>query len=64
MVVTATKARTGIQGMGGIGKSVLASMLAWDHEVRRSFPDEVIWVPIGQKPPGKEPDGYIGPIQL
>ncbi|MBN1167799.1 MAG: TIR domain-containing protein, partial [Methanospirillaceae archaeon] len=50
VVVTGTKARTGIQGMGGIGKSVLASMLAWDHEVRRSFPDGVIWVPIGQEP--------------
>src|SRR5207237_4107087 len=49
-VITGTAARTGIHGMGGIGKSVLATALARDHEVRRAFPDGVIWVGIGQQP--------------
>jgi hypothetical protein len=48
VVITGTAARTGIHGMGGIGKSVLASELARDHEVRRAFPDGVFWVGIGQ----------------
>jgi WD40 repeat protein len=50
VVITGTVARTGIHGMGGIGKSVLASALARDHEVRRGFPDGVFWVGIGQQP--------------
>ena len=50
VVVTGTAAKTGIHGMGGIGKSVLAAALARDHEVRRAFPDGVIWVPLGQQP--------------
>ena len=50
VVITGTVARMGIHGMGGIGKSVLASALARDHEVRRAFPDGVLWVGIGQQP--------------
>ena len=50
VVATGTAARTGIEGMGGIGKSVPASALARDFDVRRAFPDGVIWVPIGQSP--------------
>jgi len=53
VVVTGQKAegvRLGIHGMGGIGKSVLAAALARDHEVRRAFPDGIIWVPLGQQP--------------
>ncbi|MCE5239799.1 TIR domain-containing protein [bacterium] len=49
-VVTGEPARVGVHGMGGIGKSVLATMLARDTEVRWAFPDGVIWVPIGQSP--------------
>jgi len=49
-VVTGTQARTGVHGMGGIGKSVLATALARDTEVRRAFPDGVIWVEVGQEP--------------
>jgi hypothetical protein len=40
----------GLQGMGGIGKSVLAAGLAHDSEVRQAFPDGVYWLTIGQKP--------------
>ncbi len=50
VVITGSVARTGIHGMGGIGKSVLASTLARDHEVRRAFPDGVIWIGVGLQP--------------
>jgi antitoxin component HigA of HigAB toxin-antitoxin module len=36
--------------MGGIGKTVLATALALDEEVRRAFPDGVIWITFGQTP--------------
>jgi WD40 repeat protein len=42
--------RVGVQGMGGIGKSVLAAALARDGAVRRGFPDGVLWVSVGQHP--------------
>ena len=40
----------GLQGMGGIGKSVLAAALARDDEVLEAFPDGVIWIALGQQP--------------
>jgi hypothetical protein len=39
----------GLQGQGGIGKTVLACALARDREVRRRFPDGVLWVTIGER---------------
>ncbi len=45
--MTGAAARVGVHGMGGIGKSVLANMLARDTEVRRAFPDGIFWVPLG-----------------
>lgn len=42
--------RLGVHGMGGIGKSVLASALARDQVVRRACPDGVFWVHLGPKP--------------
>jgi NB-ARC domain/TIR domain len=50
VVVTGTAARSGIHGMSGIGKSVLAVAFAHDHQVRRAFPDGILWVSIGQRP--------------
>jgi WD40 repeat protein len=50
VVVTGAAARVGVEGMGGIGKSVLANALARDLEVRRAFPDGVFWVGVGQQP--------------
>jgi hypothetical protein len=41
VVVTGGAARFGVQGMPGIGKSVLAAALARDLEVRRAFPDGI-----------------------
>src|SRR5271166_706483 len=40
----------GVQGMGGIGKTVLAAALAHDSEVRQAFPDGIYWITIGQNP--------------
>jgi len=50
VVVSGAAARVGLQGMGGIGKSVLASALAHRPEVRRAFPDGIYWITLGQKP--------------
>ncbi|MDZ8189057.1 MAG: NB-ARC domain-containing protein [Nostoc sp. ChiSLP02] len=50
VAVTGTALRVGVHGMGGIGKSVLAAMLARDEEVRHSFPDGILWVTLGENP--------------
>lgn len=42
IVVTGAAKKVGLQGMGGIGKSMLATALACDEEVRRMFPDGVL----------------------
>jgi WD40 repeat protein len=42
--------KIGVQGMGGIGKTVLATALAHDSEVRQAFPDGIYWLTVGQKP--------------
>lgn len=47
-VITGSDARVGMQGMGGIGKSVLATALARNREVRQSYPDGVVWIGFGQ----------------
>jgi len=43
-------AKTGVHGQGGIGKTVLATALARDDEVRRAFVDSVFWLTVGQEP--------------
>jgi WD40 repeat protein len=40
----------GLQGMGGIGKTVLANALARDPQVQARFPDGVYWVTVGIEP--------------
>ncbi len=50
VVITGADARVGVHGMGGIGKSVLAAAIAHDREVRRSYPDGIVWLTIGQQP--------------
>lgn len=47
-IITSADARVGVQGMGGIGKSVLAAALAHNREVRQSYPDGIVWISFGQ----------------
>ncbi len=37
-------------GWPGVGKTTLAALLAHDQDVRRTFPDGVLWVSVGQSP--------------
>jgi NB-ARC domain len=39
-----------IAGLGGLGKSVLATALVLDLEVRQRFADGILWVTLGQNP--------------
>ncbi|MCI0731620.1 MAG: NB-ARC domain-containing protein [Chloroflexi bacterium] len=39
-----------LYGMGGVGKSVLASALAHDKTIRAAFPDGIYWLTVGQGP--------------
>lgn len=43
-------ALTAIRGMGGVGKTVMATALAKDPVVLDAYPDGVIWITIGEKP--------------
>jgi hypothetical protein len=49
VAVTGKAAKIGVQGMGGIGKSVLAAALARDAEVQRAFPNGIMWVQLGSE---------------
>lgn len=49
IIQTAQKAIV-VSGMGGVGKSTLAAALAHDCQVRRNFPDGIIWIEVGQHP--------------
>jgi WD40 repeat protein len=50
MAITGTFRKVGLEGMGGIGKTVLASALARDDQIRKAFPDGIIWIGLGQQP--------------
>lgn len=41
---------TGIRGMGGIGKTILAQAICHDEAVQAAFPDGIIWITVGQAP--------------
>jgi len=45
-----TTQHVGMHGMGGIGKSVLANLLAHDRKIREAFPDGILWVGLGSLP--------------
>ena len=44
VVITGQGQAVGVQGMGGIGKTVLAAALAHDSEVRKAFPNGIYWL--------------------
>jgi NB-ARC domain len=48
LVITGKSSTVGVQGMGDIGKTVLATALAHDSEVRRAFPGGIYWLTLGQ----------------
>ena len=48
-VITSAEARVGMQGMGGIGKSVLAAALARNRHVRQAYLDGIVWISCGQQ---------------
>src|SRR5580704_19746999 len=48
--ITGQSSAVGVQGIGGIGKTVLAAALAQDSETRQVFSDCIYWLTIGQKP--------------
>jgi WD40 repeat protein len=50
VAITGRGQAVGVQGMGGIGKTVLAAALAHDSEVRRAFADGIYWLTVGQNP--------------
>jgi len=50
VVMTGQARKVGVQGMGGIGKTVLAAALARDMDVRRRFVDGVVWLEVGIEP--------------
>jgi transcriptional regulator with XRE-family HTH domain len=41
---------TAIKGWPGVGKTTIASALAYDPDILTSFPDGVLWVSLGQEP--------------
>ena len=43
-------ALTAVEGMGGIGKTVLAQALFKDEVVREAFPDGLVWITVGREP--------------
>jgi len=42
-------ALTAVEGMGGIGKTVLAQALFKDEVVRQAFPDGLVWITVGRE---------------
>ena len=48
--IASVSRQVGLHGMGGIGKSVLANLLARDREVRKAFPDGIVWIGLGSSP--------------
>ena len=45
-----TLVMSAIYGLGGIGKSVMASALVFDPDVQNAFSDGILWVTLGQAP--------------
>src|SRR5215469_5114742 len=40
----------GLEGMGGVGKSVMAGLAARDYTVRRQFQNGIVWLTFGRQP--------------
>jgi len=44
-----TVALTAVEGMGGVGKTIVALGLCHDTQVRKAFPDGIVWLTIGKE---------------
>jgi hypothetical protein len=49
-VVVTGASKVGLQGMGGIGKSVMAAAVARDKDTQHAFPDGILWLTLGINP--------------
>jgi WD40 repeat protein len=49
VVVTSAKQTTALQGMGGIGKTVLATAFARAADTRHTFTDGIVWLTAGRE---------------
>ena len=65
VTISGTRALTAMIAAGGIGKTTLAAQIATDCEVRRGFPDGVVWMRVGEHT--RDPEtlritlgGYVG----
>jgi hypothetical protein len=50
IAITAQGQTVGVQGMGGVGKTVLAAALTRDADVQKAFPDGIFWLSVGARP--------------
>lgn len=50
VVITSAGRTVALEGMGGVGKSVLAAAFARACPTRRAFSDGVVWLKVGQRP--------------
>ena len=42
---------TALRGAGGFGKTTLALALCHDSEIQSAFPDGILWIELGERPP-------------
>jgi WD40 repeat protein len=47
--VITSAGHVGLQGMGGVGKTVMAALVARDYTVRREFQNGIIWLTFGRE---------------
>ena len=57
-----TVAISAINGLGGVGKSVLAAMVAHDCEIRRTFPHGIALIEVGKQPNLTELQARLGKL--
>lgn len=49
-LISAENRTTTVEGMGEIGKSVIATAFAHDRKVRFAFPNGIVWLTVGREP--------------
>jgi hypothetical protein len=59
-VISAPTKAAAIYGMGGVGKSTLATALAGDCSLRRHFKDGILWIEVGQNPTVQDLQATVG----